>query len=124
MPATADVPLQSFAWASLFTMADDFTEISSSPFVNARRRARLNANARDPPIQASRIFIANIASRLRPRRSKCKHPQHATLRHIRLGAESFVEIFLFALCVDTPAGLHRDVLHAIDFVTARHTDDS
>ena len=48
--------------------------------------------------------------------SEPKHPDDAALRHIGLRAEELVEPRLHSLGIDTPSGLHRDVLHAVDHV--------
>src|SRR5262249_22866781 len=53
--------------------------------------------------------------------SQREHPHYAALRHLRFGAQERVQTRLHALRVDTPAGLHRHVLHAVDGERARHT---
>src|SRR5213594_3247231 len=51
-------------------------------------------------------------------------PDHAALWDVGLGAQDVVERTLHALRVDAPAGLHGDVLHAVDGVGARHAGDA
>src|SRR5207247_11156516 len=43
-----------------------------------------------------------------------EHPDHAALRHVRLRAANIVEGALHPLRIHAPAGLDRDVLHAVD----------
>src|SRR5439155_24334264 len=43
-----------------------------------------------------------------------EHPEHAALRHDRLRDANIVEGALHPLRIHAPAGLDRDVLHAVD----------
>src|SRR5215213_3204258 len=49
-----------------------------------------------------------------------EHPHHTALGHERLLAARLIEPRDHLLRVDAPAGLHRDVLHAVDFEGRRH----
>src|SRR5207249_1993178 len=48
-----------------------------------------------------------------------EHPDHAALRHVRLRATNIIERALHPLRVHAPAGLHRNVLYAVDREGAR-----
>src|SRR5262249_39141608 len=81
------------------------------------------AKSLDRPPPPTRRRRAMIAGRC-PSIAECEHPDHTALRHVGLGAAKRVEPCLHPLGVDTPARLHRDVLHAVDRVRARHAGDA
>jgi len=53
-----------------------------------------------------------------------EHPDHAALRHVRLCPANIIESALHPLSIHAPAGLHRDVLHAVDGEGARDAGDA
>src|SRR5712691_8094141 len=55
-----------------------------------------------------------------PLLSHRKDPDDAPLRHVGFGAHERIKSALHLLCVDTPAGLHGNILHAIDRERTRH----
>ena len=60
---------------------------------------------------------------LRNRPFQPEHPQHTSLRNVRRVSQDLVERCLHSLRIHSPAGLHRDVLYAVDSVGRGHAGD-